>query len=161
MTVPQAPLPEIPGNTEKSGLWCKYLDKKKERRINKMVFSKLFFVYLFLPLCLLIYALARGTSHKNAVLIVFSLIFYAWGEPVYIVLMVMSAIVNFAAGKGIENHRGKKSEKVIAASAVIYDLLMLGIFKYSGFVAENINAFFSLSLPVPDIRLPIGISFYT
>ncbi len=126
-----------------------------------MVFSKLFFVYLFLPLCLLIYALARGTSHKNAVLIVFSLIFYAWGEPVYIVLMVMSAIVNFAAGKGIENHRGKKSEKVIAASAVIYDLLMLGIFKYSGFVAENINAFFSLSLPVPDIRLPIGISFYT
>ena len=126
-----------------------------------MVFSKLFFVYLFLPLCLLMYWLVRGTNNKNTVLILFSLIFYAWGEPVYVFLMLLSAVVNYAAGLGIEKYRGSKKASLITGLAIFYDLLMLGIFKYSGFVAENINAFFSLSLPVPDIRLPIGISFYT
>ncbi|MBR2284007.1 MAG: MBOAT family protein [Ruminococcus sp.] len=126
-----------------------------------MVFSKLFFVYLFLPLCLAVYAAARGTEHKNTVLIIFSLIFYAWGEPVYVVLMLLSAAVNYAAGLGIGRYRGRAAEKLFSVGAVVFDLLMLGIFKYSGFIAENINAVFSLQLPVPDIRLPIGISFYT
>ncbi|MBQ9899420.1 MAG: MBOAT family protein [Ruminococcus sp.] len=126
-----------------------------------MIFSRLFFIYFFLPLCLAVYALVKGTDKKNTVLIVFSLIFYAWGEPLYVFLMLFSAVVNYSAGILLNTLRGQKAGTVIAASAVIYDLLMLGIFKYSGFIAENINALFSCSLPVPDIRLPIGISFYT
>lgn len=126
-----------------------------------MVFSRLFFIYIFLPVCLLCYGLARGTKHKNTVLIFFSLIFYAWGEPVYIFLMLATAAVNYAAALFIGKYRGKGGDTAATVTAVVYDLLMLGVFKYSGFIVENINAVFSSSIPVPDIRLPIGISFYT
>ena len=126
-----------------------------------MVFSRLFFIYIFLPVCLLCYALARGTKAKNLVLIVFSLIFYAWGEPVYIFLMLTTSVVNYAAGRFIGKYQGQKGDTAATVIAVTYDLLMLGVFKYSGFIVENINALFSSSIPVPDIRLPIGISFYT
>lgn len=126
-----------------------------------MVFTELFFIYLFLPVCLLTYSLIRGTDRKNTVLIIFSLIFYAWGEPVYIGLMLLSAVVNYTAGILTDRYRGGAGEKAASVAAVVFDLLMLGVFKYSGFIAENINAVFSCSLPVPDIRLPIGISFYT
>lgn len=126
-----------------------------------MVFSRLFFIYIFLPVCLLCYALARGTKHKNTVLIIFSLIFYAWGEPVYIFLMLATAAVNYTAALFIGKYQGKAGDTAATVTAVVYDLLMLGVFKYSGFIVENINALFSSSLPVPDIRLPIGISFYT
>ncbi|MBR4627370.1 MAG: MBOAT family protein [Ruminococcus sp.] len=126
-----------------------------------MIFSRLFFIYLFLPACLLTYAAARGTKHKNTVLIIFSLIFYAWGEPAFVLLMLLSAFVNYACGLLIEKYRGGKGDSAATAFAVVFDILMLGVFKYSGFVVENINALFSCSIPVPDIRLPIGISFYT
>ena len=126
-----------------------------------MVFSRLFFIYIFLPLCLLAYAAAKGIKNKNTVLIIFSLIFYAWGEPVYVLLMVFSAFVNYIAGLCIKKYRGGKGDTIAAAGAVIFDFLMLGIFKYSGFIVENVNALFSSSIPVPDIKLPIGISFYT
>ncbi len=126
-----------------------------------MVFSSLFFIYLFLPACLAAYAAARGIKAKNAVLILFSLVFYAWGEPVFILLMLGSAVVNYSAGLLIDKFRGKKSAFAFAAAAVIFDLLMLGIFKYAGFIAENLNLILPFSIPVPDIRLPIGISFYT
>ncbi len=126
-----------------------------------MVFTELFFIYLFLPVCLLTYSLVRGIKLKNTVLIIFSLIFYAWGEPVYIVLMLLSAAVNYTAGILTDRYRGGAGEKAASVTAVVFDLLMLGIFKYSGFIAENINAVFSCAIPVPDIRLPIGISFYT
>ncbi|WP_028517394.1 MBOAT family O-acyltransferase [Ruminococcus flavefaciens] len=126
-----------------------------------MVFSRLFFIYIFLPLCLLCYAVARGTKAKNTVLIIFSLVFYAWGEPVYIFLMLITAVVNYTAGLLIGKYQGQKGDTAATVSAVVYDLLMLGVFKYSGFIVENINALFSSSIPVPNIRLPIGISFYT
>ncbi len=126
-----------------------------------MVFSSLFFIYLFLPACLAACAAARGIKAKNAVLIMFSLVFYAWGEPVFILLMLGSAVVNYSAGLLIDKFRGKKSAFAFAAAAVIFDLLMLGIFKYAGFIAENLNLILPFSIPVPDIRLPIGISFYT
>lgn len=133
-----------------------------------MVFSKLFFIYFFLPLCLFAYALAKGTKAKNIVLIIFSLIFYAWGEPVYVFLMLLSAFVNYIAGIVIDKHKDTKIDTLATALAVIYDFAMLGIFKYSGFIVENINALCShinslsyVNIPVPDIKLPIGISFYT
>ena len=126
-----------------------------------MVFSRLFFIYFFLPLCLLAYSLARGIDRKNTVLIIFSLVFYAWGEPVYVLLMILSAAVNYAAALVIHHSRGNGRDRSAVAAAVIFDLLMLGVFKYSGFIAENINLLLHTSLNVPHIRLPIGISFYT
>ncbi|MGN0580824.1 MAG: MBOAT family O-acyltransferase [Ruminococcus sp.] len=126
-----------------------------------MVFSRLFFLYLFLPLCIISYAAAGKIKHKNTVLVIFSLIFYAWGEPMYVFLMLLSAAVNYGCGLLIGRFKGRFLGSFSAFIAVFYDLLMLGIFKYSGFIAENINTFFHANLPVPDISLPIGISFYT
>ncbi|NLT09703.1 MAG: MBOAT family protein [Ruminococcus sp.] len=126
-----------------------------------MVFSRLFFIYIFLPLCLSAYFIARGTNAKNNVLIFFSLVFYAWGEPVYIFLMLFSAAVNYLAGRLIGRFGDSGKSRLTAGIAIFTDIALLGVFKYSGFIMENINSLFSASLPVPDIRLPIGISFYT
>ena len=122
-----------------------------------MVFSNLIFLYLFLPLCLAAYFLCRSVPAKNAVLIVFSLIFYAWGEPVYLFLMIAAAAVNWGFGLLIE----KRHKRVFLVLALVLDLGSLAVFKYTGFVVENLNALFGASIPVPVIALPIGISFYT
>lgn len=126
-----------------------------------MVFSRLFFIYIFLPICLILYFLARNIKQKNTVLVLFSLLFYAWGEPIYVILMMVTALVNYFAGRIIGKYQGGKGDTIATYFTVIYDFVMLGIFKYSGFIVENINALFSSSIPVPDIKLPIGISFYT
>ena len=126
-----------------------------------MVFSRLFFIYIFLPVCLITYYFARGTKAKNAVLLIFSMLFYAWGEPVYILLLILSAGVNYSAGLLIGRFGSSREGKLSAAAAVSFDILMLVIFKYSGFIVENFNHLLNISLPVPDIKLPIGISFYT
>ncbi len=126
-----------------------------------MVFSRLFFIYIFLPICLILYFLARNIKQKNTVLVLFSLLFYAWGEPIYVILMMVTALVNYFAGRIIGKYQGGKGDTIATYFTVIYDFAMLGIFKYSGFIVENINALFSSSIPVPDIKLPIGISFYT
>ena len=126
-----------------------------------MVFSSLFFIYIFLPICLLTYLVARNVSQKNWVLIIFSLLFYAWGEPVYVFLMFGTALLNYFAGRIIGKYQGKMGDFIATYFTVIYDFAMLGIFKYSGFIVENINALLSVNIPVPDIKLPIGISFYT
>lgn len=126
-----------------------------------MVFSRLFFIYIFLPICLILYFLARNIKQKNTVLVLFSLLFYAWGEPIYVILMMVTALVNYFAGRIIGKYQGGKGDAIATFLTVIYDFAMLGIFKYSGFIVENINALFSSSIPVPDIKLPIGISFYT
>ena len=122
-----------------------------------MVFSNLIFLYLFLPLCLAAYFLCRSVPAKNAMLIVFSLIFYAWGEPVYLFLMIAAAAVNWGFGLLIE----KRHKRVFLVLALVLDLGSLAVFKYTGFVVENLNALFGASIPVPVIALPIGISFYT
>lgn len=126
-----------------------------------MVFADLFFIYCFLPLCLLAYFLAPRLPAKNAVLIVFSLIFYAWGEPLWIILLVFSAFFNWLTGLLIERGRGGKAAKAAVALGVIVDIALLVVFKYSGFIVENINALTGAALPVPQIRMPIGISFFT
>ena len=122
-----------------------------------MVFSNLIFLYLFLPVCLLLYFLCRNMAGKNAVLIAFSLLFYAWGEPLYVFLMIGMAAANW--GFGLWMGRGRQKLKLVLA--VIVNLGCLAVFKYAGFLVENINALFGASVPVPQIPLPIGISFYT
>lgn len=126
-----------------------------------MVFADLFFIYCFLPLCLICYLLARSIPAKNGVLIVFSLIFYAWGEPLWILLLLFSSLLNWAAGLVIERARGTSGAKAAVAAAIVVDIGLLVVFKYSGFLVENLNALTHLALPVPQIRMPIGISFFT
>ena len=130
-----------------------------------MVFADLFFIYFFLPLCFIFYFASRTISAKNSVLLVFSLVFYAWGEPVWVMMLVAYAYLNYKAGLAIGKMRkrrnGQRYMKRTLVAALILDIGVLGIFKYSGFFVENINALLHISLPVPDIRLPIGISFYT
>ena len=126
-----------------------------------MVFADLFFIYCFLPLCLVSYFLARSLPAKNVVLIVFSLLFYAWGEPLWILLLLFSSLLNWGAGILIQRFRGGPGAKAVVAVAIAVDLLLLVIFKYSGFLVENLNALTRLGLPVPSIRMPIGISFFT
>lgn len=122
-----------------------------------MVFSNLIFLYLFLPLCLLLYFLCRDMAGKNAILLVFSLLFYAWGEPLYVFLMLLMAAANW--GFGLWMGAGRRRVQLILA--VIVNLGCLAVFKYAGFFVENINALLGLRLAVPQIALPIGISFYT
>lgn len=126
-----------------------------------MVFADLFFIYVFLPLCLLCYLLARSLPAKNGVLIAFSVIFYAWGEPLWVCLLLFSSFLNWFMGLVIEKHRDTGAGKAAVATGVTIDILLLVVFKYSAFLVENLNALTHLGLPVPQIRLPIGISFFT
>ncbi|MCD8157591.1 MAG: MBOAT family protein, partial [Clostridiales bacterium] len=92
------------------------------------------------------------------ILIVFSLIFYAWGEPIYVFLMLAGVCVNYISGLLID--RGEKKSKLALIVGIFIDVIFIGIFKYAGFIAETINSF-GFAVPVPNISLPIGISFYT
>lgn len=126
-----------------------------------MVFSSLLFLFVFLPLNLALYFLSPNQKYRNGVLIVFSLAFYAWGEPVWIILLLISASVDYMHGRIIENNRGNYRAKAALISSLVINLSLLGIFKYSGFIVENINQMLSLNIPVKEFGLPIGISFYT
>jgi len=125
-----------------------------------VIFSDLFFMYAFLPLALIFYFISKDVRWRNAVLLVFSLIFYAWGEPVWIVLLIFSATMDYFLGRVIGSRRGKTAGKIALIISVVMNLSMLGVFKYTGFIVENINALTGAQLPVPEIALPIGISFY-
>ena len=122
-----------------------------------MVFSSLLFLYAFLPVCLLLYFLVPGLTGKNIVLLCASLVFYAWGEPVYVFLMLAVAALNWGFGLLLE----KKRSKGLLALCVALNLASLVVFKYAGFLVENCNALFGAAFRVPQISLPIGISFYT
>ena len=117
-----------------------------------MVFSDLFFLFVFLPAFALCYLLFK--RHRNAVLVAFSLLFYAWGEPVYVFLMLASVVVNYFVGLGIA-----KKGKPALVIGLIFNIGLLVVFKYANFLAANFPLFtFHSSLSIP---LPIGISFYT
>ncbi len=122
-----------------------------------MLFSSLLFLYAFLPVCLLLYFLVPGLTGKNIVLLCASLVFYAWGEPVYVFLMLAVAALNWGFGLLLE----KRPEKLWLALCVALNLVSLVVFKYAGFLVENCNALFGAAFRVPQISLPIGISFYT
>ena len=126
-----------------------------------MVFSNLFFLYLFLPLNLILYFVTKNRGFRNAVLILFSLAFYAWGEPIWVTLLIFSATIDYFHGLIIEKNRGKIGAKLALISSLVLNLGLLGIFKYSGFFVENLNFITGLNFPVPSFALPIGISFYT
>lgn len=127
-----------------------------------MVFSSLLFLYAFLPLCLICVYFSRSVAAQNVTLLIFSLIFYAWGEPLFILLMLGMASFAWWMGRLIQEEGQsavRRKRYVILTVAVI--LLSLGVFKYSGFFVIQINGLLNTSFPVPNLSLPIGISFYT
>jgi alginate O-acetyltransferase complex protein AlgI len=126
-----------------------------------MVFSSLVFLYGFLPLCLGAYFLAPSLKWRNGVLIAFSLVFYAWGEPLWVILLVLSAVVDFNCARFIEARRGEPIAKLGVAFSLFFNLGAIVAFKYSGFLVENLNGLTGLGLAVPAFHLPIGISFYS
>ena len=128
-----------------------------------LVFSSLFFLCIFLPLNLVLYFMMPGNKGRNAVLLLFSLVFYAWGEPVYVFLLLFMTFVCWIASINIEKNKDASSKKAKAhlVAACIVSLSLIGIFKYSGFVLNNFSLITGLETPGISIALPIGISFYT
>lgn len=124
-----------------------------------MVFSSLIFICVFLPAVLLLYNLSRNMTYKNIVLVIFSVIFYAWGEPVWVLALIFSALVDYCNGLAIG--RFPKYKKVFLLCSLIVNLGLLATFKYSGFIVRNINALLGTSIPFHGFSLPLGISFYT
>lgn len=135
-----------------------------------MVFSDLFFLFVFLPAFILLYNLAGWVDRKvsadrlnpshiwrNGALVVFSLLFYAWGEPVYVLLMIVTVLLNYLSALWMVRSRGSRKPALVAG--IVANLAILGSFKYLGFFAETLNHL-GLAVPVPQIGLPIGISFY-
>ena len=125
-----------------------------------MVFSSLTFLQCFLPLCLLAYFLVPQ-KWRNGTLFLFSLLFYAWGEPVYVVLMLFSTTLDYTCGQMVERHRGQRGAKIALLVSLCVNLGLLGVFKYSDFLIGTVNSLFGTELPQPNLPLPIGISFYT
>ena len=126
-----------------------------------MVFSSLIFLYVFFPLCLLAYFLVPGLKGKNGVLIAASLVFYAWGEPLYVFLLVAVAAANYGFGRLIGRLAvGSRERKAALVCAVVLDVAILCTFKYTGLLVQTANDLLRLSLPVPQIALPLGVSFY-
>ncbi len=126
-----------------------------------MVFSSLPFLFFYLPVVLLIYKLSP-LKLRNLFLLLASLFFYGWGEPIYIFIMFLSIIVDYTHGMLVERWRDDdKKARMAVASSVFFNLLILVFFKYYDFLAGSINAVTGLSLPLLGIPLPIGISFYT
>lgn len=126
-----------------------------------MVFSSLLFVFAFLPICLAFYAMQKSITGKNAVLLIFSLIFYSWGEPIYVALLLFMTFCDWIAAKLIEKSGTQSKKKSVLIIACIINLGLIGYFKYTGFSLTNIQALFGVPEVIPQIVLPIGISFYT
>ncbi len=126
-----------------------------------MVFSSLLFIYAFLPICLFLYSLMKGINGKNIVLLIFSLLFYTWGEPVYVLLLIFMTFCDWFSALLIEKSDSYSKKKLWLAISVIVNLGLIGYFKYTGFVLSNIQSIFGIPEIIPKIALPIGISFYT
>ncbi|MDE6053487.1 MAG: MBOAT family protein, partial [Lachnospiraceae bacterium] len=124
-----------------------------------MVFSSCIFLFFFLPITYLLYCICPNIEGKNAVLILASLFFYAFGEPVYILLMIGSILINYVLARLIAS--AQQGAKGILALTVLFNIGMLVVFKYSALLVETTGRLFGVQLSVPGIALPIGISFYT
>lgn len=126
-----------------------------------LVFSSLVFLFYFLPFTLLLY-FGVPKKWRNLILLLVSLAFYGWGEPIYITLMIFSMMVDFIHGLFVEKYINEPHKaKWFVCSSMVINLGLLIFFKYSGFVITNLNALLGTQWAAPDVTLPIGISFYT
>ena len=122
-----------------------------------MTFSSASFLFLFLPAVFLLYLLSPSLRVKNGLLAAVSVFFYAFGEPIYVILLLFSVLVNYVFARLVD----RTHSKWILAASVVLNLLMLGVFKYAALAADAVNLIPGVSVTVPAIALPIGISFYT
>ena len=128
-----------------------------------MVFSSTTFLLAFLPLVAILYYICPRRL-RNALLLVFSLLFYGWGEPKYILIMLFSTVFDYCNGLGIGRCRAKGNEKgakAVLVLSVAGNLAILGFFKYTDFAIVNVNGLLGTAIPTLGLLLPIGISFYT
>ena len=125
-----------------------------------MLFSSMTFVFLFLPIVSAIYLLARKDI-QNYILLIASILFYAWGEPRYLAIMILTILINYIGANYISRSRNNKHRKQILLLTILLDLSFLFYFKYFNFVMDNINAVFAMDIKFIDVIMPIGISFYT
>lgn len=129
-----------------------------------MDFSSSYFLYLFLPV-LLVFHFLLNKQFRNGLLLFSSLLFYAWGEGGYVLLMLFSILSNYFFGKWIGSDRGEQSKRAAIVIAIAANLGLLGFFKYTNFIMDNVNALLSVvnisPFNIPEIHLPIGISFFT
>ena len=136
-------------------------DDLSYRRVLFLVFSSLMFMCIFLPVVLIAYNLSKNLTYKNIILVIVSLFFYAWGEPVWVVLLIFSALVDYVNGRIIDKFYARPAATAALIASLVINLGLLGAFKYSGFFIENINSILHTNIPNPNFSLPIGISFYT
>ena len=126
-----------------------------------MVFSSMTFIWIFLPILLFVYYISKE-KYRNIILLIFSLIFYSWGEPKYIILMLISILVNYIFGRILDKCNKKKNKTIVLIFSIIFNLGLLVYFKYFNFIATNIDNIIGHNvIPNKNIVLPIGISFYT
>lgn len=126
-----------------------------------MVFSSILFIFRFLPITMLVYFFTPQ-KFRNFILLIFSLVFYCWGEPRYFIIMIASICIDYFMSKGIERYNKNKKIKVLCLIiSIVFNLGILFFFKYFNFFIENINSIFNLSINYLEITLPLGISFYT
>ncbi|MBQ7932140.1 MAG: MBOAT family protein [Clostridia bacterium] len=126
-----------------------------------MVFSNLFFLYGFMPVLLLAYFIIKNDAWRRGVLVAFSLFFYAWGEPVYVFLMIGMVLADYIFGLLIDRCISVAWKSFWLVLAVISNLAVLGFYKDLGFFTETVNTVFSVTIPVVQLVMPIGISFFT
>ncbi len=126
-----------------------------------MVFSSLTFLLIFLPLLYILYFAGTAPRWRNGVLLVMSLLFYGWGEPLWILAMLVSTFANFFCARALTRTEDERKRRLILAVGVVFSLSFLFYFKYSSFFANSLAKLFGLGWRAADKRLPIGISFYT
>ncbi len=126
-----------------------------------MVFSNLFFLYIFLPLLFLAYFIIKNDAYRRGVLVAFSLFFYAWGEPRYVFLMIGMVLADYIFGLLIHKCISVTWKSFWLVLAIISNLALLGLYKYLGFFTDTINAVFNVTVPSMELVMPIGISFFT
>ncbi|MBR3819594.1 MAG: MBOAT family protein [Clostridia bacterium] len=128
-----------------------------------MLFSSAIFLFIFLPFAIAIYytALRSNRRLQNIFLCILSIFFYAWGEPAFVFVMLISIIINYFWGKYISQNSSQQKKKLAVTISVIVNLSFLFVFKYLSYTIENINLFIGTDFPIPSITLPIGISFFT
>ena len=123
-----------------------------------MVFSSLMFLFFFIPAFLFIYFIFKKRNIRNYILLIFSLLFYAWGEPIYIVLILFSIFINYYLAIFIDKCKNKKLYLILD---LIFNIGVLVIFKYSNFFIDGLNNIFNIHIQLRHIPLPIVISFFT
>ena len=128
-----------------------------------MAFNTLYFIMIFLPVALLLYWLVP-IKFKNPVLILISLVFYAWGNPEYLLLLLFSIVFNYVSALELEYYKQRNRQKECRISMIVtvaINLLVLGYFKYRGFLLDNLGALFGTKIQYKALPLPLGISFFT